>query len=99
MLVLVGSSISVRGMLRARGAMTGMAVVALADALVGGAAILGAARAGASLATLVRDACGREPGGDGGGADVRSRRPAFVEGRRAIRRLVGVAAPLAATRC
>jgi O-antigen/teichoic acid export membrane protein len=51
-LVLVGASISMRGVLRARGAMGGMALVALADAALGGAAVIVAARAGAGLATI-----------------------------------------------
>ena len=94
LLVLVGSSISVRGMLRARGAMTAMAVVALADAIVGGVAILGAARAGASLATMFAARAVASIVVTTVALTVGPERPAFAEGRRAIRRLAGVAAPL-----
>jgi O-antigen/teichoic acid export membrane protein len=51
-LVLVGGSISMRGVRRARGAMTAMARVALADALAGGAAIACVALAGGGLAAI-----------------------------------------------
>jgi O-antigen/teichoic acid export membrane protein len=51
-LVLFGASISMRGVLRARGAMGAMACVALADATLGGGAVIAAARAGAGLATI-----------------------------------------------
>ncbi len=52
MLVLFGASISMRGVLRARGAMGAMAGVALADAIVGGGAVIVVARAGAGLAAI-----------------------------------------------
>jgi O-antigen/teichoic acid export membrane protein len=94
LLVLVGTSISMRGMLRARGAMTAMAVVALADALVGGVAILGAARAGASLATLFAVRAAGSLAVTAGALTLGPERPDFAEGRRALRRLAGVAAPL-----
>jgi O-antigen/teichoic acid export membrane protein len=51
-LVLVGASISLRGVRRARGDMIGMARTALADALVGGTAVIVAARAGVGIAGL-----------------------------------------------
>jgi O-antigen/teichoic acid export membrane protein len=51
-LVLVGSSITMRGVLRARGAMGAMARVALADAVVGGAAVIVQARAGAGITAI-----------------------------------------------
>jgi O-antigen/teichoic acid export membrane protein len=51
-LVLFGASVTMRGVLRARGAMGAMASVALADAIAGGGAMVAAARAGAGLATL-----------------------------------------------
>jgi O-antigen/teichoic acid export membrane protein len=52
MLVLFGASISMRGVLRARGAMGAMAGVALADAILGGCAVIAAARTGAGLAAI-----------------------------------------------
>ena len=51
-LVLVGGSISMRGVLRARGAMSAMAGVALADALLGACAVLAVARSGGSVAGI-----------------------------------------------
>jgi O-antigen/teichoic acid export membrane protein len=50
--VLLGPSLTARGALRARGRMVAMATVALADAGLGGVALIAAARAGAGLATL-----------------------------------------------
>jgi O-antigen/teichoic acid export membrane protein len=94
LLVLVGSSISVRGMLRARGAMTAMAVVALTDAIVGCAAVLSAAGAGASLATLFVVRAAASIVVTMAAIAIGSERPSFADGRRAIRALAGVAAPL-----
>jgi len=94
LLVLVGTSISVRGMLRARGAMTAMAVVALADAVVGGAVLLAAARAGASLATLFAVRALASLVVTGVALAVGPERPALAAGRRAIGGLARVAAPL-----
>jgi hypothetical protein len=51
-LVLVGASISLRGIRRARGDMVAMARVALADALIGGVVVVAAARAGAGIAGI-----------------------------------------------
>jgi O-antigen/teichoic acid export membrane protein len=51
-LVLVGGSISLRGVFRAQGAMGAMARVALADALLGACAVVAVARSGGSLAAL-----------------------------------------------
>ncbi len=51
-LVLFGASVSMRGVLRARGAMGAMAAVALADAMLGGGAVIVAARTGAGLAAI-----------------------------------------------
>ena len=74
--------------------MSAMAVVALADATVGGIAILGAARAGASLATLFAMRAVASLVVTTVAVSLGPERPAFAQGRRAIRRLAGVAAPL-----
>jgi O-antigen/teichoic acid export membrane protein len=95
-LVLVGASISLRGIRRARGDMVAMARVALADALIGGVVVVAAARAGAGIAGIFAARVAASLVVTAGGMLGRDR-PEFGGALRARMAAIGpVALPLAA---
>ena len=94
-LVLVGGSISLRGVLRAQGAMGAMARVALVDALLGGGAVVVTARAGGSVAAIFAARVLASLLVTSGVLVLGPHRPTFGSGLRStLQRLVAVAAPL-----
>ena len=94
-LVLVGGSISLRGVLRAQGAMGAMARVALADALLGGSAIIVTARAGGSIAAVFAARVASSLVVTTAVVLLGPHRPTLGTGTRdTLRRLIAVATPL-----